>query len=171
MESMPESRLILLVRDPRDVVASILDGARQGGWIHQWRDKNRMWGHEALDQEGPNSYVRHLAERYLREVGCARRAYSSHKGRKVLLKYEDLRADTLNTMKTLYTALEIPIDGKELEHVVAMHTWESIPDKNKGTGKFHRKATPGGWRADLTTEQAHLIEEITAPLLREFYPT
>jgi sulfotransferase family protein len=171
MESMPESRLILLVRDPRDVVASILDGARQGGWIHQWRDKNRMWGHEALDQEEPNSYVRHLAERYLREVGCARRAYSSHKGRKVLLKYEDLRADTLNTMKTLYAALEIPVDGKELEHAVAMHTWESIPDKNKGKGKFHRKATPGGWRADLTTEEAHLIEEITAPLLREFYPT
>jgi hypothetical protein len=170
MESLPESRMILLVRDPRDVVASILDGARKGGWIHQWREKNGMWGHQAFGEDEPNAYARHLAERYLREVGCARRAYALHKGRKVLVKYEDLRADTLNTMKSLYAALEIPVDGEELERTVAVHTWENIPEKNKGKGKFHRKATPGGWRADLTTEQARLIEEITAPLLREFYP-
>ena len=31
------------------------------------------------------------------------------------------------------------------------------------------KATPGGWREDLTPEQARVVEKVTGPLLREFY--
>src|SRR5829696_8196402 len=37
MEALPESRMILLVRDPRDVVAPLLDAARAGGWIYESR--------------------------------------------------------------------------------------------------------------------------------------
>ena len=171
MESLPESRMILLVRDPRDVVASILDGARQGGWIHQWKEKDGVSGRTTpSSEEGPDAYARQLAEKYLREVGCAKRAYDSHKGRKVLVKYEALRVDTLETMRLIYSTLEIPVDGEELEQAVAAHAWENIPEKNKGEGKFTRKATPGGWRVDLTPEQAQLVEEKTAPLLKEFYP-
>jgi hypothetical protein len=170
MESLPESRMILLVRDPRDVVASILDGARQGGWIHRWKEKDSVWEHEALIEEGPDAYVRRLAEKYLREVGCAKRAYDSHKGRKVLVKYEALRVDTLETMRLIYSTLEIPVDDEELEQAVAAHAWENIPEKNKGEGKFNRKATPGGWRVDLTPEQAQIVEEKTTPLLEVFYP-
>ena len=44
-----------------------------------------------------------------------------------------------------------------------------IPDGEKGEGKFYRKATPGGWREDLTPKQARVIEEVTRPLLEEFY--
>jgi hypothetical protein len=40
----------------------------------------------------------------------------------------------------------------------------------KGQGKFYRKASPGGWRDDLTPRQAKLVEEITAPVMGEFYP-
>src|SRR3712207_6950789 len=32
MEALPESRMILLVRDPRDVAASSIDARRKGGW-------------------------------------------------------------------------------------------------------------------------------------------
>jgi hypothetical protein len=38
----------------------------------------------------------------------------------------------------------------------------------KGGGKFYCKAEPGGWREDLTPEQA-MVERITAPVLAEFY--
>ncbi len=32
VEALPESRVILLVRDPRDVVASLLAAQREGSW-------------------------------------------------------------------------------------------------------------------------------------------
>lgn len=168
VEAVPESRVILLIRDPRDVVASILDGARKGGWLYQW-EKERSAEHDALVEREPNLYVKQLAERYHREVGYAKRAYDAHEGRKVLIRYEDLRADTLNTMQILYSTLGIYVDDEELKRVVAAHSWENIPQKDKGKGKFTRKATPGGWREDLTSEQARVVEEINEPLLEAFY--
>jgi Sulfotransferase domain len=170
MEAFPDSRLILLIRDPRDIVASNLDAARKGGWLQQWRE--RGMGEElyhALAEEEPNLYVKELAERYVHDIGCAKRAYDSHKGRKVLVRYEDLRADTLGTMQRLYSTLEMPVNAEQLGRVVSAHSWENIPDKYKGPGKFTRKAAPGGWKEDLTLEQAQIVEEITAPLLKEFY--
>jgi hypothetical protein len=88
----------------------------------------------------------------------------------VLVRYEDLRADTLGEMKRIYSTLEIPVDEAELAKAVERHSWENILEKEKGEGKFYRKAMPGGWRDDLTPEQVRMVEEITAPLLKEFYP-
>jgi hypothetical protein len=45
-----------------------------------------------------------------------------------------------------------------------------LPGGEKGAGRFYRKGTPGGWREDLTPQQVRIVEEITAPLLRDFYP-
>jgi len=54
--------------------------------------------------------------------------------------------------------------------VVEEHSWENIPEEQKGEGKFYRKGKPGGWREDLTPEQAETVERITAPLLADLYP-
>jgi hypothetical protein len=53
---------------------------------------------------------------------------------------------------------------------VDKHAWENIPEEEKGQGKFYRKATPGGWREDLTPGQVEIVEQVSAPLLKAFYP-
>ena len=63
------------------------------------------------------------------------------------------------------------MDDDELASAVEKHSWENIPEEEKGQGKFYRKATPQGWREDLTPHQVRTVERITAPLLQEFYPT
>ena len=88
-----------------------------------------------------------------------------------MVRYEDLRADTLGTMRRIYSSLGIEVDETELSGAVEKHSWENVPEEEKGEGKFHRKATPGGWRDDLTPEQAEIVERVTAPLLKEFYLT
>lgn len=169
MEALPESRMVLLVRDPRDAVASNLDSHRKGSWQYEGAPE-RGWKREALADNQPDAFVKRRATNYMRNVGNAREAYEAHEGPKTLVKYEDLRADTLRTMKRLYSSLEIPVDEKRLARAVEKHAWENISDEEKGQGKFYRKATPGGWREDLTPAQTAAVERITAPLLEEFYP-
>jgi len=169
MEALPEARMILLIRDPRDVVASVLDAARGGGWLQDWRGRSKSRRETSADRN-PDRFVRRRARTYRHGVRNAMRAYKKHKGPKILVRYEDLLADTAKTMKSIYATLGIVVDDEELARAVAKHSWESIPEEEKGSGKFYRKGTSGGWREDLTPEQAALVERITGPLLEGLYP-
>lgn len=162
MEALPESRMILLVRDPRDAMASALDAYSEGSWALK-----------VLRKEGE---VRGIAaekwlEWYLQSMNNAKQAYENHEGRKVLVRYEDLHADALGTMKRVVSALSLSVEDGELAGVVDKHSWENISEEKKGKGKFYRKGTPGGWRDDLSAEQVELVERATAQLVREFYPS
>jgi hypothetical protein len=170
MEALPESRMILLVRDPRDVVASNLDAHKKDTWTADLMRKGGKEKPPSLAESSPDAFVKGQARRYVRDVGNAKLAYDAHRGRKVLIKYEDLRADTLGTMKHIYAGLEIPVDEDELARSVEKHSWENIPAEEKGEGKFHRKAEPGGWREDLTPDQVEIVERVAGPLLGELYP-
>jgi hypothetical protein len=146
------------MRDPRDVAASVLDSAMPGGWRE---------GRETSDD--PNAIVRRSAQTYMRNVGAAKRAFDAHRGRKALVRYEELRTDAFATLSSTYAALEMDVENEALARSVRKHAWENISKWKKGQGKPRRKATPGGWREDLTPEQARLVEKVTGPLLREFY--
>jgi hypothetical protein len=162
--------MILLVRDPRDVVASNLDAHKKGTWTADLMRKGGKEKPPSLAESSPDAFVKGQARRYVRDVGNAKLAYDAHRGRKVLIKYEDLRADTLETMKRIYADLEIPVDESELARSVEKHSWENIPKEEKGDGKFHRKAEPGGWREDLTPDQVEIVERVAGSLLGELYP-
>jgi hypothetical protein len=170
MEALPESRMILLVRDPRDVVASRMDLARKGSVSRQAMRRRGEEKKNLAADERPDEFVENQARRYLRHIEFVKLAYDAHQGPKAQLRYEDLRSDTLGEMKRLYSALRIPIDEQDLSRAVRRHSWENIPERKKGKGKFRRKAKPGGWTRDLTPQQIAAVEKITAPLLEEFYP-
>jgi Sulfotransferase domain len=162
--------MILLVRDPRDVVASVLDAAREGGWLYESRNGGGASKRRAPAEKKPRAFAGERARVYRRGVENARLAYDVHTGPKVVIRYEDLVADTMGTMHRLYAALGIEADPDELAGAVEKHSWENVPREEKGKGKFYRKASPGSWREDLTEEQAKTVERITASLIEEFYP-
>jgi hypothetical protein len=171
MEALPESRMVLLVRDPRDIVSSMLDGARQGGWMYMRRGDSEEWKRRTQADKDPDTFIRNRSRKYLQHASSAKKAFDRHKGPKVLIRYEELRADTVGTLRRMYSQLGIASDEGELTRVVHEHDWENVPEEQKGKGKFYRRATPGGWREDLTPEQAAIIEKVTAPLLKELYPS
>jgi hypothetical protein len=168
MEALPESRMILLVRDPRDVVASVLDAATEGGWLYESREGKT--GTRRKSDRRPNAFVRERANAYRRGVESAWRAYDAHKGPKVLVRYEDLRADTLTEMRRVYAVLGIAVEDEDLRRAVEKHCWENVPAWEKGRGKFYRRGTSGGWKEDLTPRQVEVVEKATASLLERFYP-
>jgi hypothetical protein len=166
MAALPESRMVLLVRDPRDFAASILDATRNDGWMQEGMDE---WARRGLDSDKDvQRYLKALSRQYVRQMSNGKKAFDAHDGRKTMVRYDDLRTDTLGTMRDLCAALELPIDEKMLAEIVDKHSWENIPRRERGEGKFYRKATSGGWREDLTPEQAKIVEDITAPLIEAF---
>jgi hypothetical protein len=86
-----------------------------------------------------------MAKQYRRGVEGARRAYEAHEGPKSRIRYEDLRADTPGNLRRIFSELDLAGDEAELSRVVEKHSWEVIPEEEKGEGKFYRKASIGGW--------------------------
>ena len=161
LEATPQSRLIFLIRDPRDVIASRLDAFKKGSWSAQQRE---LESPEKLDE-----FTKYLAEEYFKVVSQVQKAYETHPGKKVLVRYEDLRYDTVGTLENMYDALGIRYDEARLKAAVAKHSWEQIPDSDKGSGKFYRKARPGSWKEDLSPDQIKVIEDTTGPVLSRYY--
>jgi hypothetical protein len=170
MEALPESRMLLLARDPRDVVASSLDARREGGWNYEKNKDRAVRQHKPPPGRDSVPFAETRARAYLQGMGNAMRAYDAHPGRKALVRYEELRADAFGAMRRLYGDLEIPVEAGQLKDVIARHSWENLPEEEKGEGRFYRKASPGSWREDLYPAQIEAVERITAPLLAELYP-
>jgi len=171
MKALPESRMVFLVRDPRDVMASTLDAHKKGSRPSERRRAKRpeLFEKDTEADKNPDDFIKAQAITYLRDIELSKRAYDAHEGRKVLVRYEELRADTLGTMKRIYSSLEIPVGEADLVKAIERYAWENIPEEEKGPGKIRRKASPGGWREDLTPEQIAIVEEEAAPILDRFY--
>ena len=148
-----------------------MDARSKKGWDYERNKRLYLEGRKTSSSENPDAFAEQRATSYLEGMGKAKEAYDAHGGRKALVRYEELQADTLGTMKRMYSELEVYVDEEELARAVQKHSWENVPEDKKGEGKFYRKAKPGGWREDLTPRQAQTVERITAPLLEEFYPS
>jgi hypothetical protein len=160
-EALPESRLLVIVRDPRDVVASWLDAKRKEGWSTTYK--------RVVRKGDPDSLAIFLSKRYKVNVEHALAAFESHRGPKALIFYEELRNNTTETLARALLDLGLDVSSERVEAVATQHAFERVPAEEKGPGKFRRKAQPGSWREDLTPKQVAAIEEITAPILRRFY--
>lgn len=165
MAAMPESRLIFLIRDSRDAVASRLDANKKGNWGEQ-RGVNINWEYDT--PEKLNKYTREAAAQYSELMSLVQEAYDQHPGPKALVRYEDLRNKPLATLKDMYRSLKVEIDETQLKAAIRKHSWERIPEKEKGAGKFYRKGQPGGWKEDLSREQIKIIEEETGWFLSRY---
>ena len=135
--------------------------------MYEGMDEDRKVRRKTKNRD--NQLVR-VAANYAAQISHASRALDAHGGPKVLVRYEDLRAQPLQTMRVLCSELGLDVEEEVLWRTVVRHAWENVPYSRKGSGKFHRKARPGGWREDLTPDQATRVEGLTRPILDRFYP-
>jgi Sulfotransferase family len=170
-QALPNSKLIVLVRDPRDVVASMADAHQSGGWMGERAMRRgrvrRARAHQA--ERDPLQFAKQHAERVVFEFTKAAVAFDSHRGPKTLVRYEDLLTDTVNELTRVCRELEIDAEPDAIAESAFKNSWERVPEEEKGSGKFHRKASPGSWAEDLLPEQVRVIERLAAPVLDAYY--
>ncbi|HET6963616.1 MAG TPA: sulfotransferase [Acidimicrobiales bacterium] len=160
MRVLPRSRLLFLLRDGRDVVDSVVDAYRPGSWLDQ------AFG---VGQELPATarlrLVQREAQRWVARTEVVARAYDRHAAElRLLVRYEDLLADTTGTLRSIYSWLRIE-PPPDLAERVTGSSFESVPSSAKGSGKFHRAATPGLWRQNLSPEEQACCAEVMGPML------
>jgi Sulfotransferase family len=155
----PQSRMVFLLRDGRDVVDSWLAAYREGSWA---LDEGAFPATEA----GRLALVRWQAAVWAFRTDVVRRAYEDHPpDRRVLVRYEDLVADPAGQLVRIADALGLTVPAAALADVAAEFDYERVPAADKGEDKFIRSATPGGWRENCTPAEQEAMHEVMGPVL------
>jgi len=166
MECFPNSKLIFLQRDGRDVVDSLMDTHQANSWSKQIPNLNR----KPLETEiVKNEAIKKYSENWKEITNIVWETFKKHKPEFCLLvKYEDLIKDTHSNLKKIYQFLDVNIENSELNEIIERHDFKNIPSDQKGSGKFYRSASPGAWKNNFTTKEQELMNSIMSETLKQF---
>jgi Sulfotransferase domain/Glycosyl transferases group 1 len=148
----PSTRLILLLRDPFDVLDSYLDMQKPGAWNEQFADS---------EQPLVEASVRRTCEHIRSSILAAQRAFDSFPlEQRLSLRYEELLEDPVSCLQACAGLLSTPVTSEQLDSIVSTHQF----DRYEATGEleFRRKGRSGGWMesANFNASVSDLAEEV-----------
>lgn len=154
----PRSRLLVLVRDGRDVVDSLLDAVREGSWASGLATVEDRPAQRLL-------FLQDAAQAWVQRMTTVTGALDAHAAdRGLLVRYEELLDDTQGQLSRILTWLGAAPSSALAEHVERL-SFAQVRQEDKGSGRFHRAATPGMWRNNLSEQEQSAVEAITGPML------
>lgn len=168
-EILPESKIINIIRDPRDVVAS-------------WLAASRTW---AKRKEAKSAHE--LATFWKECILCTEKAKLKYTSNKFLeLRYEILLTDTFEVLSDILRFLGFSIDKKKLKKVIQDHQiekmkkgvgYQKLVAKGEIGGKkgkvwnepkgFFRKGKIGSWKEDLTLWEKYQVWKVNNKLMKK----
>ena len=153
-EIYPGAREVILVRDFRDRLSSVLAwNARRG---------KELFGRDAFpsDADFVTSKVRIEAQSLLEH-------WRTRKGSALLLRYEELVLEPRRVLGELLAFLNVNSSTESLEATLGRASQETkLLDAHQTSD--HPDASIGRWRRDLSPELAGICNEVLAPVLTEF---
>lgn len=160
-ECLPNSKIIILLRDGRDVMDSRLDAILPDSWMTKV-------GVTPMKPEDRIETIKFLAMAWVETIEILMKTHHEHKKElQILVRYEDLRKNTLEELQKIYDFLQIDIKRNELEKIVEKNRFENIPNELKGKGKFTRFASIGKWEENFTEFEKSIINEIMGSTLEK----
>lgn len=168
IEMLPGSRIIHILRDVRDVVASLLAASKS--WGNYWAPKD----------------AKAATQMWVQHVRAVRESARNITGSQFFeLYYEDLSAATENVLRDLCMFLGLEWDEKGIAAAIENNRLE-IAKKTAGTvipvgGElasllgpitkepegFVRKGRPGSWKEDLYEQELLLISQVAGNTMEE----
>lgn len=155
---IPDAHFIHLIRDPRDVVASLQSAGR--GWGRTWASSL------------PAGSARRWADsvRRAREIASRTPRYRE-------LRYEDLLEKGPERLGELFAWLGLRAEPELCERAVRTCSIENLRSASPEIDSpwsleqeppgFYRKGRAGGWRTDLTRSELRVVEHLAGDLMAE----
>ncbi len=155
---------LYFIRNPLDVVASL--ASHNAGSIEDaLQTMNNPEG--SLNSQKMNLNIRRQFKQLLLSWSGHVESWTSGLPFPVLvLRYEDMLHDTLNTFSKAAAFLGLEKSRTEIEKAIAKSSFEKLKEqenekgfkeRNSKEGSFFRSGKSGGWANELTAEQAKLI--------------
>ncbi len=157
---VPNSKAIILFRDGRDVIDSIIDAAKPDSWNVKTR------GLPPLTPENRKNRIKHDSVRWVRQVEILEDVFENKLKNSIKIKYEDLRRNTLEELEKIYHFIGIEISKEKLEEIISKHSFENISKDQKGSGKVTRSASSGKWRENFSEEEKNIMLEFIGDTLK-----
>ncbi len=166
MRACPQSNMVFLVRDGRDVM----------------RSRFSMFASPVLATTSSRELRRYAISFYSHfwnfQVDIIRSAFDAHAPeRRILIKYEDLRAHPVDSIGTLYRHLKSAIADEHLEPWISLDEalqlaettrLENVPEIERGPDKPRQSGIIGGFREAFDGEEIALMNAIMGPNLARY---
>lgn len=145
----PESPLVHVVRDGRDVVSSLL---------------RQEWVDPATRKRDPRTTDARIAAQYWVTAIQTGRLAAEASRHYVEVRYEDLVTDPEPTLRQLLFAIGEPFDPSVLEHDRQSHDLAHESSSEQVRAPIHSRPI-GAWRERLTPEQQIVVLDVAGPTL------
>lgn len=151
----PNAYFILLIRDPRAVVASTR--AASVGWGTGWAS---------------SSLIKNCA-RWTRYVKAGQQIKNATRN-VIEVRYEDLKSDCAAELRRIFGWMGITLSIDECTQIAARHQIQRLRsgnldgapwDLSKEPETFFRRGEIDGWKRDLTPRQVYFVESLTRDLM------
>jgi len=152
----PAGRMILLVRDPFDILDSYLDLQKPGSW-------NERFGDPSAPLSEAN--VRRTAGHIRSTMSSAIDAYEAFPiAQRLRLSYEELLQDPVPRLLACGDLISVKIDPEVAARVADKHQFQKY--KKTGTPQFRRHGKAGVWRGskNFAPEVVQVAQEVLGPL-------
>lgn len=156
---------LIMYRDLRDVAVSHVFYVQRTPWHPEHPDYNGLSIEEGL---------RHFGQTLLPEfVDWIRSWYANRDSeRSLIVRYEDLLADTVATFREVARLFELPDDPDTVESIVEAHRFENLSGgRDRGENaddSFFRKGVSGDWKNHFTPQLKTQFKEVAGQALIDF---
>jgi hypothetical protein len=146
LRTFREAKVIHVLRDGRDVCASLEVRATEADWAPTWRLRQiRIW----------KQFV---------EAGMDLLEDTEFRGRVELVRYEEMKHDPVGQIARLFDFAELPATPRLVRRVARQTDFRR--HRKAGPGKHNNKGVVGSWRNFFSEEDLRLFDETAGNLFR-----
>jgi hypothetical protein len=157
-------KYIIGVRDPRDKLISE---------YYYSRNFPGHWAHDLAINKSLSEFISYKLEsgEFDKETINWLRNWllNRNENKSIIVRYEDLLADTIGTFNNILKFLDIRINDDKIDYIVDKHSFKNVSGRDRGESdnkQFVRKGVSGEWKSIFTNEQKELFNNIGEDVIK-----